>query len=125
MFESAPTGMAMASATDLTLLDVNGALCRMLGATREMLIGRSVLDITHPDDRVLDETQMDEIIGGHTPALVSGGPTSTTSTPGCSSAASSAPSTTLPGARSPPSRSRAMRTGGSGLGSAERCEVRP
>ncbi len=75
-FESAPTGMAMASATDLTLLDVNGALCRMLGATREMLIGRSVLEITHPDDRVLDETRMDEIIRRHTPALVIGGPTS-------------------------------------------------
>ncbi|MCU1388576.1 MAG: diguanylate cyclase/phosphodiesterase with and sensor(s), partial [Ilumatobacteraceae bacterium] len=58
-FESAPTGMAMASAHSLVLLDVNSALCRMLGATREQLIGRSVLDITHPDDRLLDGTEME------------------------------------------------------------------
>ena len=49
-FESAPTGMAMASATDLTLVDVNDALARMLATRRDDLIGRSVRDITHPDD---------------------------------------------------------------------------
>ncbi|MCU1399219.1 MAG: diguanylate cyclase/phosphodiesterase with and sensor(s), partial [Acidimicrobiales bacterium] len=58
-FESAPTGMAMASAHSLVLLDVNSALCRMLGATRDQLVGRSVLDITHPDDRLLDGTEIE------------------------------------------------------------------
>ncbi|MCU1394255.1 MAG: hypothetical protein JWM34_2683 [Ilumatobacteraceae bacterium] len=74
-FESAPTGMAMASATDLILLDVNSALCRMLGATREDLVGRSVLDITHPDDRELDPAQLDAVLNGHIPASRAGGPT--------------------------------------------------
>ena len=75
-FESAPTGMAMASATDLTLLDVNGALCRMLGATRQQLIGRSVMDITHPDDRTPDPDAMAEVMARALPAVGPGGASS-------------------------------------------------
>ena len=75
-FESAPTGMAMASATDLTLLDVNGALCRMLGASREQLIGRSVMDITHPDDRSPDPDAIADVVARALPAVRPGGPSS-------------------------------------------------
>ena len=75
-FESAPTGMAMASATDLTLLDVNGALCRMLGASREQLVGRSVMDITHPDDRSPDPAAIADVVARALPAVRPGGPSS-------------------------------------------------
>jgi PAS domain S-box-containing protein len=41
-------------------LQVNPALCRLLGHSREELIGRRALDFTHPDDvaRSLDEFQL-------------------------------------------------------------------
>ena len=48
-FEHAPVGMALV-ATDERLLQVNKALGRMLGRSREELLGRTVADITHPDD---------------------------------------------------------------------------
>jgi len=31
-------------------VEVNDALCRMLGRTREELVGRAVLEFAHPDD---------------------------------------------------------------------------
>ena len=49
-FRSAPTGMAMASVADFTLIDVNDALAQMLDTTRDQLIGKSLRSITHPDD---------------------------------------------------------------------------
>jgi PAS domain S-box-containing protein len=42
-------GMAIVS-PDGGMRDVNGALCKMLGYTREELLERSFQDITHPDD---------------------------------------------------------------------------
>jgi len=50
-FRSAPTGMAMASADDLVLIDVNDALAQMLGYDRDRLIGRPLYELTHVDDR--------------------------------------------------------------------------
>lgn len=50
-FRSAPTGMAMASADDFSLIDVNDALAQMLGYAREQLIGRRLHELTHIDDR--------------------------------------------------------------------------
>jgi diguanylate cyclase (GGDEF)-like protein/PAS domain S-box-containing protein len=49
-FRSAPTGMLLSSPSDFRLLDVNDALADMLGTTRAAMIGKSVRDITHPDD---------------------------------------------------------------------------
>ncbi|HYF28730.1 MAG TPA: PAS domain S-box protein [Baekduia sp.] len=50
LFESAPIGMFL---TDLQgrYLDVNPAGARLLGMRREELVGRSIDDVTHPDDR--------------------------------------------------------------------------
>ncbi len=62
-FASAPTGMAMSTANDLRLLDVNDALAAMLGTTREALIGRTVYEITHPDDRHLAPV-FDRVVSG-------------------------------------------------------------
>ena len=50
VFEQSPLGKAMAG-LDLRFRAVNPALCAMLGYTEDELIGRSFLDIVHPDDR--------------------------------------------------------------------------
>jgi len=47
-FANAPMGVALTT-TDGVLVDVNPALCAMLGWTAEELYGRSVLDLAHPD----------------------------------------------------------------------------
>ena len=65
-FRSAPTGMAMSLADSGQLLDVNDTLAEMLGTHREALIGRSVLDITHPDDWIANRQQLDRAVEGTT-----------------------------------------------------------
>ena len=49
-FHGAPTGMALSTVPDGVLIDVNESLMVMLGRTREDLIGRTVEEISHPDD---------------------------------------------------------------------------
>jgi len=49
-FHGAPTGMALSTAPDGVLIDVNESLMSMLGRTRDDLIGRTVEEISHPDD---------------------------------------------------------------------------
>nr|WP_231126741.1 PAS domain S-box protein [Motilibacter aurantiacus] len=56
-FVNAPTGVQMADLHSVgfgRLLDVNPALCRMLGMSRSTLLQLTVADITHPDDRAQD-----------------------------------------------------------------------
>jgi diguanylate cyclase (GGDEF)-like protein/PAS domain S-box-containing protein len=48
-FVDSPIGMAIISA-DWRWLEVNDALCRTLGRTREELVGRTPAEATHPDD---------------------------------------------------------------------------
>jgi len=49
-FHSAPTGMALVSLSDNRIIDANQALADMLDHSRRFLIGRSMREITHPDD---------------------------------------------------------------------------
>ena len=49
-FHGAPTGMALSTVPGGVLVDVNESLARMLGRTSEDLIGRTVEEISHPDD---------------------------------------------------------------------------
>ena len=49
LFEEVPIGMVMAS-TDTRIERVNDTFCQMLGYTAAELVGRSIVDITHPDD---------------------------------------------------------------------------
>ena len=49
LFEQAPIGIVLADA-DTRVLQVNGVFCDMLGYTKDELIGRSFVDVTHPDD---------------------------------------------------------------------------
>jgi PAS domain S-box-containing protein len=49
-FEEGAVAMAL-TALDTTLLKVNSSFCRMIGFSELELVGRSFLEITHPDDR--------------------------------------------------------------------------
>jgi diguanylate cyclase (GGDEF)-like protein/PAS domain S-box-containing protein len=48
-FANAPMGIALTT-PEGALVDVNPALCEMLGRTPEELVGRSVVDLAHPED---------------------------------------------------------------------------
>jgi PAS domain S-box-containing protein len=48
-FENAPMGMSMIK-PDGTYIDVNPALCRMFGYSKEELLGGTINKVTHPDD---------------------------------------------------------------------------
>jgi len=52
--QQAPIGMALVG-TDGHWLEVNPALCAIVGYSREELLARSFQSITHPDDRLTDE----------------------------------------------------------------------
>ena len=49
-FHGAPTGMALSTVPGGILVDVNESLAHMLGRTSEDLIGRTVAEISHPDE---------------------------------------------------------------------------
>jgi diguanylate cyclase (GGDEF)-like protein/PAS domain S-box-containing protein len=49
VFEEGAIGMALVG-RDYRYIEVNDALCQMLGYTREELLGLSIRDFTHPDD---------------------------------------------------------------------------
>ncbi|MEI7546791.1 MAG: PAS domain-containing protein, partial [Actinomycetota bacterium] len=49
-FHGAPTGMALSSAVGGTILDVNDSFVRILGRSRDDLVGRTMEEISHPDD---------------------------------------------------------------------------
>jgi PAS domain S-box-containing protein len=54
MFEQSALGLARVRFTDTRWIDVNDALCKMLGRSREEMLAMSWLDTTHPDDIDLD-----------------------------------------------------------------------
>jgi PAS domain S-box-containing protein len=49
-FDDAPIGMVMVDPVDSRFMEVNAAMCKLLGRSRDELIGMSVADVTHPDD---------------------------------------------------------------------------
>jgi PAS domain S-box-containing protein len=50
-FDEAPIGMVMVDPVTNRYVEVNDAMCRLLGRSRAELIGMAVSDVTHPDDR--------------------------------------------------------------------------
>jgi len=62
-FADSPIGMAIISA-DWRWLEVNDALCRMLGRSRAELVGRSPAEATHPDDIGRSRAVVDRALGG-------------------------------------------------------------
>jgi diguanylate cyclase (GGDEF)-like protein/PAS domain S-box-containing protein len=65
-FADSPVGMAIVSA-DWRWLEVNDALCRLLGRSRAELVGRSPAEVTHPDDIGSSRSVVDRALsgGGH------------------------------------------------------------
>ncbi|MGA2013791.1 MAG: EAL domain-containing protein [Solirubrobacteraceae bacterium] len=61
--DHAPIGMGLVS-TDGRWLRVNRALCEMTGYSEHELLARTVADICHPDDRHIDERNIDRIVAG-------------------------------------------------------------
>ncbi|MBO0878897.1 MAG: PAS domain S-box protein [Mycobacterium sp.] len=60
-FDDAPAGVALVGASGAQhglYLDVNPAMCALLGRSADELVGRSVLDFTYPDDRGLTEREL-------------------------------------------------------------------
>lgn len=49
-FDSAPIGVTLTS-SDGRWIDVNDAMCKLTGYTKDELLARTFADITHPDDR--------------------------------------------------------------------------
>lgn len=63
-FERGPIAMSLLAA-DGRIIEVNQALCAMLGSAREELIGRFALDITHPEDRDAAALHARELVQGN------------------------------------------------------------
>lgn len=62
-FDTAAIGMAIVG-LDGKWLEVNGALCRMLGYSEEELMGKTFVDVTHPDDLDLDLQYVQQLLNG-------------------------------------------------------------
>ena len=62
-FVDSPIGMAIISA-DWRWLEVNDALCKTLGRTRDELVGRTPAEATHPDDIATSRSVVDRARAG-------------------------------------------------------------
>lgn len=62
-FEQGLVGMAILSA-DRQCVEVNARLCKMLGYIEEDLIGKTWMDLTHPEDRPVEEIHFHRLLGG-------------------------------------------------------------
>jgi PAS domain S-box-containing protein len=68
VFEQSPLGKAMAG-LDFRFRAVNPALCDMLGYSDDELIGRSFLDVVHPEDRNNCATLGQALVDGSIPQI--------------------------------------------------------
>jgi diguanylate cyclase (GGDEF)-like protein/PAS domain S-box-containing protein len=59
--DSAPSGMALVG-LDRRFVEVNGALCSMLGQASDWLSGRPITDVIHPDDIEIDLDMRREVL---------------------------------------------------------------
>ncbi len=50
--------------SELRFVHVNSALCRLLGFQERELVGRSIVDVTHPDDRARSEELKRKLLSG-------------------------------------------------------------
>src|SRR5581483_6286433 len=62
-FSDAPIGMALTT-PDGRFVQVNRALCDIVGYAERDLLARSFPDVTHPDDRDADREQMARLLAG-------------------------------------------------------------
>jgi PAS domain S-box-containing protein len=66
-FEGAPIGIALVSPNG-QWLQVNPALCRIVGYSADELFKKTFQDITHPDDLEADLAQMYQVLAGELPS---------------------------------------------------------
>ena len=69
IFDAIPTGVMVVSDNGKIVV-VNRALCEILGRPAAELVGRSVLEHTHPDDVSTDEEQLTQLVNGGQPKVV-------------------------------------------------------
>jgi len=62
-FDSAPIGMAIVSSNG-RFIDVNGALCEIVGHRRETVLGLTLKDLTFEEDRDVDARLVREVVQG-------------------------------------------------------------
>jgi PAS domain S-box-containing protein len=70
-FDGASIGMALVS-PEGHFLEVNRALCGILGYTEDELLARSFQDLTHPDDLEADADQKRQLLANEIPVRVTG-----------------------------------------------------
>ncbi len=63
IFLNAPLGIARVSQAGI-FVDVNPALCKIFGASREQLLGRSVMSFTHPKDMATSMDYLSQMNAG-------------------------------------------------------------
>ena len=63
-FDAAPIGMAIV-ATDGHFIDVNSALCEIIGLPREKVLGSSLQELTHEPDRDADAHLVRQVLEGN------------------------------------------------------------
>lgn len=68
LFEAAPAGISIIG-RDSCLIKANGALARMLGYSREELVGMSGAMVTHPDDVETSKSMVGKIFSGELPSF--------------------------------------------------------
>ena len=64
MFENSPAGMNILD-MNRVVLDINPAMCRMLGRPREELLGQTPALVTHPDDMLRSTLKFQELLSGN------------------------------------------------------------
>ncbi|HSL01059.1 MAG TPA: PAS domain S-box protein [Rubrobacteraceae bacterium] len=64
-FENAATGMALVG-IDGRFLRVNKSLCEIIGYSQRELLGKTLDDITHPDDLEVDREDLQRLLTGET-----------------------------------------------------------
>jgi len=64
-FDNATIGMCL-TGTDRRFLQVNPALCKLLGYTEAELLGKNAVEITHPDDRASTRAAFRSMLAGET-----------------------------------------------------------
>ena len=67
VFEHAPIGIVTFN-LDWRVVTANAALARMLGRPVEKLIGERILDFSHPDDLLLDDSLGEQLLAGEIPS---------------------------------------------------------
>lgn len=68
-FEDAAIGMAILT-RDLVVVRANEALCELLGRPAAQVVGRSIIEFTHPDDRVRSLAKGEAIVHGDEEPIV-------------------------------------------------------